>query len=108
MKTNTNNLTKQALKVLSLAGFHVWRQNNGGVFDPTKKVFRRNSSTPGTSDIIGYNRKTGQFIACEIKVGKDKLSAAQELFLADVRNAGAIGIVIKNIDELIEITKLCN
>ena len=52
-----NQLTVQTLKALSLKGYHVWRQNNGGVYDPVKKVFRRNSSTPGVSDIIGFHKK---------------------------------------------------
>lgn len=105
-RQTANNLTAQALKVLSLAGFHVWRQNNGGVYDPTKKVFRRNSSTPGISDIIGFHKKTGQFIACEIKVGKDKLSPFQERFLSDVKKAGGVSMVIKNTDELEAIIKM--
>jgi hypothetical protein len=50
--TSANALTKHALKILDLKGFKVWRQNNGGVYDPTKKVFRANSSTPGISSLL--------------------------------------------------------
>lgn len=99
----TNDLTKQALRVLSLSGFQVWRQNNGGVYDPVKKVFRRNSSTPGVSDIIGFHRKTGQFLAAEIKAGKDKLSPEQIQFLEDVKNAGGVALVIRTTDDLNEL-----
>lgn len=102
-RLTANALTKQALKVLDLCGFHVWRQNNAAVYDPTKKVFRRNSSTPGISDIIGFHKKTGQFIAVEIKVGKDKLSPYQERFLADVIKAGGVGKVVKTLDCLDEL-----
>lgn len=99
----SNKLTVFALKALSLNGCKVWRQNNGGVYDPVKKVFRRNSSTPGVSDIIGFHIRTGIFIAVEIKAGKDRLSREQELFLADVKKAGGFTMVIRTMDD---ITKL--
>lgn len=98
--TSANDLTKQTLKILDLKGWFVWRQNNGGVYDPVKKIFRSNSSTPGISDIIGFHKKTGQFLACEIKVGKDKLSAAQEMFLNSVRKAGGVALVVRTSDDL--------
>lgn len=96
----SNTLTVHAIKALSLNGCHVWRQNNGGVFDPTKKVFRRNSSTPGISDIIGFHKRTGIFIAVEIKAGKDKLRPDQERFLADVKKAGGFTMVVKTMDDV--------
>ncbi len=52
----------------------------------------------GISDIIGFHRHTGRFIACEIKAGKDKLSVEQEQFLSDVKQAGGVGIVVRSID----------
>lgn len=97
---SANALTKHALKILDLSGYHVWRQNNGAVYDENKKCFRKNSSTPGISDIIGFHRKTGQFISCEIKVGKDKLSPEQEVFLNSVKRSGGIAFVAKSIDDL--------
>lgn len=99
-KISANELTKHSLRVLTLKGFHVWRNNNVGVFDATKKVYRANSCTKGISDIIGFHRQTGRFLAAEIKIGKDKLSEEQERFLADVRNSGGIGIVVRGIDDL--------
>ena len=104
-KVSANALTKSALTVLRLNGFHCWRQNNGGVYDPIKKVFRKNSSTPGISDIIGYNIKTGKFLACEIKVGKDKCSQHQTEFLNGVQQSGGYSCVISHIDELISYIK---
>lgn len=98
--TSANDLTKHALRVLDLNGYNCWRQNNAGVWDPTKKVFRKNSATPGISDIIGFHRKTGQFLACEIKSGKDKLSPEQTLFLDRVKRAGGLAIVIRTTDDI--------
>lgn len=97
---SANTLTQHALRVLTLKGYVVWRQNNGGIFDPTKKVFRRNSSTPGISDIIGYHKATAQFLAVEIKVGRDKLSEEQTRFLASVKASGGLALVIRSIDDL--------
>jgi hypothetical protein len=104
-----NELTKHTIKVLDTCGFEVWRQNNGGVFDPTKKVFRRNSATKGIPDVIGYHRKTGVFVCAEIKAGKDRLSEEQKLFLSNVIKAGGNAFTIRTIDDitiLYEIFKL--
>ena len=99
-KLTANNLTKQALRVFDLCGFECWRQNNNAVWDAKKKVFRANSVRVGQSDIIGYHRKTGVFLAAEIKVGNDKLSAAQVMFLTGVERAGGVGITVRSIEDL--------
>lgn len=98
--TNTNQLTQYALKVLRLAGYKCWRQNNGGVFDAKIGRHRSNSATPGISDIIGFRRATGKFLACEIKVGSDRLSKEQEAFLAEVVRAGGKALVVRHADDL--------
>ncbi|GEO08731.1 VRR-NUC domain-containing protein [Segetibacter aerophilus] len=102
---STSALTKRALIILDLKGFKVWRQNNGGVYDPTKKVFRSGSSTPGISDIMGFHKKTAQILACEIKAGKDKLRPEQVEFLESVRQAGGVALVIRNNDDLENLIK---
>jgi len=99
-KVTANALTQFALKTLPLCGFVVWRQNNGGVYDPTKKVFRRNSSTPGISDILGYQKGTGKIVAIEIKVGRDKLSPYQVDFLDGIEKSGGYSFVVKTPDDL--------
>lgn len=101
--TSANALTHEALRLLRLKGYYVWRQNNAGIYDPVKKIFRRNSATKGIPDIIGFHRKTSQFIACEIKAGTDRLSEEQKNFLNHVRIAGGIAIVIRNSDDLVKI-----
>ena len=98
--TGANTLTRHALRILDLNGFECWRQNNGGVWDATKGVFRKNSSTPGVSDIIGYHRKTGRFLALEVKAGKDKLSPEQTLFLEKVKRSGGVAFVVRTTDVL--------
>jgi len=102
-KITANSLTQQALTVLKLNGWHVYRNNNAGVYDPTKKVFRANSTTKGISDIIGFNKQDARFIAVEVKVGRDKLSIEQKQFLEDVNKAGGVGIECRSIDDIINI-----
>ncbi|HOZ84734.1 MAG TPA: hypothetical protein PK191_04540 [Niabella sp.] len=65
-----------------------------------KAIHNKNSATPGISDIIGFHRKTGQFIAFEIIVGKDNLSNEQEIFLKHMNRAGGIGIEVRKIEDL--------
>ncbi len=104
-KTKTNALTKQALRVLDLKGYEVWRQNNAAVYDTKIEKFRANSSTPGIVDIIGYQRKTGIFVACEIKAGKDRLSQDQINFLNRVSINGGLAMVVRTTDHLEQFIK---
>ena len=104
-KENTNALTREAIRIFTMCGFECWRQNNGGVYDPTKKVFRANSSTPGISDIIGYHRKTGIILAIEIKTGRDKLTPYQIRFLQSIKNAGGYAYVVRTLGDLTTILK---
>lgn len=94
------------MTVLKLSGFKVWRQNNGGVYDPVKKVYRRNSSTPGIPDIIGYKDNGATFVGVEIKVGKDKLSPAQVDFANGLQKSGGWYWVVKTFDDADKIAEL--
>jgi VRR-NUC domain len=97
---SANVLTKHTIRILDLKGFHVWRQNNGAVYDAKFNGYRKGSSTPGISDVIGFHKRTGQFIACEIKAGKDTVSDDQQLFIDKVNRSGGIGMVVKCIEDL--------
>jgi len=102
-KINANVLTKQVIKILWMKGWQVWRQNNAAVYDPTKNIFRANSTIKGISDIIGFNKKDARFIAVEVKVGRDKLSVEQKLFLDYINKAGGIGIECRCIEDVMNI-----
>lgn len=105
-KISTNDLTKSVITMLGHLGFNVWRQNNGAVYDPTRRAFRSNSSTPGISDIIGYRLNSGQFIAVEIKNGKDVMSEAQTKFLNALNENGGIGLIVRNMDDVENLKQL--
>ena len=97
---NTNNLTNAILRLLNLSGWKAWRNNTVGIWDANKGIYRRNKNTlKGVSDIIGFNRKTGQFIGIEIKTGKDSISPEQILFLKEVNESGGIGMIARTFDQ---------
>lgn len=96
----TNSLTKAVIELLQLLGCVAWRQNNGGVWDPTRQVFRAGSSTPGISDILGYHRPTGRFVAVEIKTNSDTLTDAQTAFLDQVRHAGGFAVEARSVEQV--------
>lgn len=126
-KTTANGLTKHILLYLQSKGFCVWRQNTTGIFDsreaakrlleylqtpagkrPTQKEllnilegnYRKNQGLNGVSDIIGFHKKTGRFIAVEVKAGRDKLSFAQKIFLESVRRGGGVSIEARGVKDV--------
>ena len=99
--TNANELTAYAVKVFKRQGYFCWRENTAGIWDEKRQAYRKNpGSLTGKSDVIGFHRVTGRFLAVEIKVGADRLSAEQESFLLEVRNAGGLALVVKHGNDL--------
>ena len=96
--TNANQLAAYAVKVFTQAGWICWRQNNVAVCD--KGQFRRFVGLKGVSDVIGFNATDGRFLAVEIKVGRDRLSAEQENFLQSVNRAGGLGLIVRHANDL--------
>ncbi|GGG34028.1 VRR-NUC domain-containing protein [Hymenobacter glacieicola] len=96
----TNSLTKSIITLLKLEGCTCWRQNNGAVYDANIGGYRAGSVTPGISDILGYHRATGRFLAVEVKTGRDKLSPEQEQFLQEVRRAGGFACEGRSLEQV--------
>lgn len=82
-----SEITSAALQELGLRGWDVWRQNNLAVRG------RRFIGREGQSDIIGFSKHTGQFMACEVKKNGDTLKGDQELFLGAVMKSGGVAII---------------
>ena len=93
MKSKSSAVTKYCIDVLTYNGYFVWRQNNVGVFDPIKKIYRSNSSKKGVPDIIGIT-PTGKFIGIEVKIGKDKVSTFQLEFHQQAEKLGAVTAIV--------------
>jgi len=79
MSIYENELTKSVLTLLAYNNIFAWRQNNGGVYDPSTKRYRANSSMSGVPDIIGI-LPDGKFLGIEIKSPKGKQTESQNLF----------------------------
>lgn len=82
-----SEITSAALEELELRGWDVWRQNNLAVRG------RRFIGREGQSDIIGFSKYTGIFMACEVKKKGDTLKDDQRLFLGAVMKSGGISII---------------
>ena len=99
--TNANQLTTYVVKVFRRAGYTCWRENTTGLWDAKANAYRANPGAMlGKSDVIGFHSTTGLFLACEVKVGRDRLSAAQTAFLDAVKAAGGLALVVRHGDDL--------
>ncbi len=101
--TTTGELTSYAVKVFRRAGFHCWRENTTGVWDAKAECYRKprgQDQLLGKSDVIGFHLVTGRPLACEVKVGADRLRPEQEDYLLKVRSAGGLAVVVKHGDDL--------
>lgn len=86
-----SELTKMMLEYLRDNGNDVWRNNNLAVRGRTF-IGRK-----GVPDIIGYSKKYGTFVACEVKAIGDKISSEQLMFLNELAYAGGIAMLCKQI-----------
>lgn len=59
-------------------------------------------SVKGIADVIGYNKRTGRWIAVEIKIGTDRLSVDQEVWLKGLSQAGGEVWLCRDIDSFID------
>lgn len=99
-RQTANSLKNDCLKYLAARRILAWRQNNVGVFDPVKQVYRRGSATKGVPDLLGV-LPGGVFLACEIKVGRDRLSEEQSAFIDNVNRQGGLALCVRCLDDLI-------
>ena len=123
-----NALTVQIIEHMNKNGYHVWRNNTIGVFDPTQAVkkllaytttllrgkakpskkelysiikscYRKHHGQRGVSDIIGIRKSDGKFVAVEVKVGDDILSPFQINFKNEINEANGIAVIARNFNE---------
>lgn len=124
MKSRANQITTNVIRMASTQGCTVWRNNTLGVFDgkialdkiwrlvqsgrvttaELKKAlqssYRTTNERKGASDVLGFYRKTGQFLAIEIKGKGDKLSIEQQQFLKEVAAAGLAFVVAEEPEKM--------
>ena len=62
----------------------------------------------GSSDLIGWHKLTGKFVAIEVKRPGQKLREDQKDFIDRVKEAGGIAGVARHPDDLAEILTDCH
>jgi hypothetical protein len=98
-------LVRLCIDYLLTMGHYVWRNNTGATrlsyTNKAGQVQNRvlRAGLRGSSDIIGLTKK-GQFLAVECKVGRNKPTEIQNLFLEHVRVRGGIAVVAYDIIDL--------
>lgn len=75
-------ITKVAMIEMEMRGYFVWRHNNLAV--PGRKF----AGLKGVSDIMGFEKKTGLSVFCEVKTKNDKISEYQANFMTRAKKAG--------------------
>lgn len=103
LKETEKQIENSILEYLSLIkiGFF-WKNNSTGIFDPTRKVFRKAKSKfliNGVADIIGV--AGGSFICLEIKSEKGKQSESQKIFSERFTKNGGKYAVVRSISDVI-------
>jgi hypothetical protein len=115
MKSQANSLTGAIINYIRYNGHHAERINNISRQVTSKtgaKVFIPSAGFRGTSDIHACKHfkladknciiEFGQFVAIEVKVGKDKVSEAQKYYAEVVTKAGGVYMIVRNFDEFLE------
>jgi hypothetical protein len=78
---------------------------NTGIYDPTRKCFRKRTSGQmlGVSDIIGSWH--GIFLAVEIKTPTGRLTEPQKEFQRRVIEKGGVAFVIHSVEEIVDLVQ---
>jgi hypothetical protein len=100
-----SDIVKACLAYLRLRGAVVFRVNGGAltVSGPEgRRRFVRFTSARGCSDLVAVLPPAGRFAGIEVKRPGGRLTADQESFLAAVRRAGGLGLVVHSVSELVE------
>jgi hypothetical protein len=97
---SASELTKMMLEFLKNGGNEVWRNNNLAVRG------RAFIGRKGVPDIIGYSKKYGHFVCCEIKAIADRLSADQMVFLEELSMAGGTAMLCQQVRDETIIVKI--
>lgn len=96
-----NELTNQIIDFIFRNGGFAWRASSVGVFDRSRGLYRT-APKKGVSDILACVPPTGQLVAIEVKIGKDRLSEEQIGFLKNVMITGGNTFVAKDFDSFKE------
>jgi hypothetical protein len=101
VKITEKDIQNTIIDYLRIRGIFCWQNDSVGIYDPVKKVYRKNSGKykiPGVSDILGiYKSKP---LAIEVKTAKGKTTQSQDLFLERFQAEGGIAFVARSIKDV--------
>ncbi len=98
--TNTSGLTDCVRSFLITKGHYCGRTNTTGTYSQKLGKYIHSGATRGQSDLNCIVQ--GQSWQVEIKLGKDKLSPAQERIREQVQKAGGVYLVAKTFDGFVK------
>lgn len=105
-KPTETDIVRQCLDYLRLCGWTAWRSNTGAAVYTGAGGKRRfvRYGEPGIADILAIG-PGGRLIACECKSATGRLRPEQEAFLASVRRAGGVALVVRSAAELAQLLR---
>jgi len=109
MKSQANSLTAAIIRFIVLSGGHAERVNNIArkvINSAGVECYAKSTNFKGTADIHAVKRinlpdrvKLGQFVAIEVKVGRDVQSQDQADYADSVVKAGGVYFIARTFDD---------
>ncbi len=95
-----SQIVNMILGFLNRQGVYAIRINSGQVMSDHGTLFR--GAPCGTSDIIGFIKGEGRFVAIEVKTPKTKnrVTQYQKDFLSNVKEEGGVAVIAWDIESL--------
>lgn len=100
-RTPEGDIKHSILDYLKAQGVYVWPTQNVGLFDPTKKIFRKPGAhfLKGVADILGI-MPDGRLLAIEVKIKGTYPSPAQKVFIDRINSKNGIAFVARSIEDV--------
>jgi hypothetical protein len=76
-----------------------WLRNNVGTAVYGAARVQYGAGGKGASDLLGVHRRTGRFIACEVKVPGESPRPDQDLFLRRIQASGGLAFCAHSVAE---------
>jgi hypothetical protein len=100
MSNETDLVKAVLLRVGSIRGVRVWRNNTGALRDHAGRMV--SFGLKGSADITGIIGPNGKRLEIECKTAKGKQTAEQSLFQAMIEKEGGVYLLVRSADEAIE------
>ena len=103
-KSNETDLQNQILHYLTLKQILAWKNNRVLYYNPILKRMSKGKGVtePGQPDILGVIPKEGRMLAIETKGKYEAIREKQETLLARLDKAGAVVIVARKLEDVMQ------